>query len=176
MKPLLNAELVELSGAIALVFLYGLILAAFRICQASRQLNDVKDGAADPDSAPGRYLAAIRYADGANRETLQSVLRLKLTGRIAIVRHVANALVFLGLIGTVIGFIIALAGVDPAGASNAERTSEMVTKLIAGMSVALNTTLVGAVLYVWLIVDYRLLAGGTLNLLTATLERGEGAS
>jgi hypothetical protein len=30
------------------------------------------------------------------------VLRLKLTNRIVVVRHIANALVFLGLIGTVL--------------------------------------------------------------------------
>ncbi len=41
------------------------------------------------------------------------MVRLKLSNRIAFVHHKANSLVFLGLIGTVIGFIIALSGVDP---------------------------------------------------------------
>ncbi len=171
--PVIEADLLELSGVIVLLFLYGFLLSAHLVWRTSIDLNAVKLGTVPVSTVPGRYLGAIKSADGESRDVLRGVLRLKLTGRIAIVRHVANSLVFLGLIGTVIGFIIALAGVDPIGASNAERTSEMVTKLITGMSVALNTTLVGAMLHVWLIVNYRLLTTGTINLLTATLEAGE---
>jgi biopolymer transport protein ExbB/TolQ len=98
---------------------------------------------------------------------------LKLTNRIVVVRHIANALVFLGLIGTVIGFIIALSGIDPESASNAENVSAMVTTLIGGMSVALYTTLIGAVLYIWLIVGYRILVTGTVDLIATTIELGE---
>ena len=53
----------------------------------------------------------------------------------------ANTLVILGLIGTVIGFIIALSGVDGSVSSNPEEVSKMVSTLIQGMSVALYTTL-----------------------------------
>ena len=168
---IVRAELVELSGIIAAVFLYGFVFCAARVWTTSLELNDVKAGRPRPQSHAGRYLAALE--DRADRELSLRVFRLKLTNRIAIVRHVANSLVFLGLIGTVIGFIIALSGGDPAGASDAERVGGMVSTLISGMSVALNTTLVGAVLYVWLIVNHRLLATGTVHLLTATLERGQ---
>jgi adenosylcobinamide amidohydrolase len=41
------------------------------------------------------------------------------------------------------------------------------------MSVALYTTLVGAVLNIWLMVNYRLLEGGTVTLLTTIVELGE---
>jgi hypothetical protein len=41
------------------------------------------------------------------------------------------------------------------------------------MSVALNTTLVGAVLYVWLIINYGILTSGTIDLLTEIIDRGE---
>ena len=44
--------------------------------------------------------------------------------------------------------------------------------LIGGMSVALYTTLVGAVLNIWLMLNYRLLEGGT-RLFTAIVELGE---
>ena len=42
--------------------------------------------------------------------------------------------------------------------------------LISGMSVALNTTLVGAILYVWLIVNHRILVSGTVGLLTTAMQ------
>ena len=49
----------------------------------------------------------------------------------------------------------------------------MVSKLIEGMAVALYTTLTGAVLSIWLMVNYRLLQSGVVNLLTAMVERVE---
>ena len=80
---------------------------------------------------------------------------------------------FLGLLGTVIGFIMALSGVDAQAAGDVESIAPMVTTLIDGMSVALYTTLVGAVLNIWLMVNYRLLEGGTVTLLTTIVELGE---
>jgi hypothetical protein len=169
----LNAYLVELSGAIFLVFLYGLGLCGLRIWSHSRELNAVKAGVPDARSRVGRYIAQTRGADAESRSIQADALRLKLTDRIVGVRHIANALVFLGLIGTVIGFIIALSGVDPAAATKVENVSAMVSTLINGMSVALYTTLVGAVLYIWLAINYRILVSGTVELITATIELGE---
>ncbi|MBC8339157.1 MAG: MotA/TolQ/ExbB proton channel family protein [Rhodospirillales bacterium] len=100
-------------------------------------------------------------------------MRLKLTDNIVAVRQIANSLVLLGLIGTVIGFIIALSGVDPQAASEVESVAAMVSTLISGMSVAMNTTLVGAVLYVWLSVNYGILTSGTVDLLTRIIKLGE---
>src|ERR687891_287490 len=126
----------------------------------------------------GRLLRDFRRAltqgrDGQSRSLLASSLKLKLAARIAPVRHIANSLVLLGLIGTVIGFIIALSGVRPEVASDVAAIGPMVSTLISGMSVALYTTLVGSLLHVWLMVNVRLLEGGTVKLLTATVELGE---
>jgi hypothetical protein len=96
--------------------------------------------------------------------------RLKLSNRITIVRHTANSLVFLGLVGMVIGFIVALFGVDPEYVSSAAAAGPM---LILGMPIALYTTHVGAVLYLWLIVNHRMLASGTVNLINTIIEMGE---
>jgi biopolymer transport protein ExbB/TolQ len=81
--------------------------------------------------------------------------------------------VLLGLIGTVVGYIIALSGVRPEVVSDVGAIGPMVSTLIGGMSVALYTTLVGSLLNVWLMVNVRLLEGGTVKLLTATVELGE---
>ncbi len=163
----------ELSGGILLVFLYGLGLCGVQVWSHSVQLNQLKAGAPDPESRAGRYLSRAPGASPESRSLQAGVLRLKLTNRIAVVRHIANALVFLGLIGTVIGFIMALSGVDPESASNAENVAAMVATLIGGMSVALYTTLIGAVLYIWLTVTYRILVTGTVDLIAMTIELGE---
>jgi hypothetical protein len=49
----------------------------------------------------------------------------------------------------------------------------MVSELLAGMAVALYTTLAGAVLNLWLMINHRLLAGATTRLVTSLVERGE---
>ena len=49
----------------------------------------------------------------------------------------------------------------------------MVATLLHGMAMALFKTLVGSVLNVWLMVDYRLLEGGAVHLLTHAIEEGE---
>lgn len=70
---------------------------------------------------------------------------------------IAHSLVVLGLIGTVIGFIQALSGVDVKATGDATSISPMVASLIAGMGTALYTTLVGAVCNLWLRLNLRLL-------------------
>lgn len=168
-----QADRTYLSAVISAVFLGGLALCARRIWQTSRELNALK--AFDPleRSRVTDYLAQIRGRNGESRGIIATALRLKLVQRIAIVRHVAGSLVLLGLIGTVIGFIIALSGVKPEQASDVSAISPMVSTLIAGMSTALYTTLVGSVLNVWLMINYQLLAGGTAKLIAGLLEFGE---
>ena len=169
----LSAYLMELSAVIFLVFLYGLVLCGAKIWCHSVELNEVKAGTPDSRSRAGRYLSHVRGAGAESRAIHAGALRLKLTDRIAGVRHIANSLVFLGLIGTVIGFIIALSGVDPAAMTQMENVSAMVSTLINGMSVAMYTTLVGAVLYVWLNINFRILVSGTVDLIISAIELGE---
>jgi MotA/TolQ/ExbB proton channel family protein len=155
------------------VFLGGLSVCASKIWQTSRQLNEVNSFDPLVPSRAATYLAQLRGCDGNTRNILATTLRLKLSHRIAIVRQVASSLVILGLIGTVIGFIIALSGVRPDQAADVKAIAPMVSTLIAGMSTALYTTLVGAVLNIWLTVNYNILSGGMVKLITRLLEFGE---
>ena len=169
----LSAHLMELSVLIFAVFLYGLVLCGVKIWHHGVELNDLDAGTPDPASRVGHYLGRAAGVGADSRAMQLGALRLKLTDRIAGVRHIANTLILLGLIGTVIGFIIALSGVDPQATAAAENVSAVVTTLIDGMSVAMYTTLTGAVLYVWLTINYRLLVTGTVDLIAAAIERGE---
>ncbi len=163
----------ELSAAIALVFLYGLVTCGARTWRITVELNDVKAGNPKPSSWAGKHLLSVRDSDPARHSVHAGALRLKLSNRVASVRHIANSLVVLGLIGTVVGFIIALSGVDPAATTDVDNVAPLVSTMVGGMAIALYTTLVGAVLYVWLIIDYRILATGTVHLITATIELGD---
>ena len=163
----------ELSLGIFIVFLLSLFTCGKRILQTSIELNDIRSGDPKEGSRAAKYLATI-YGGGADSKALgASALQLKMGTNVAVIRHLANGLVFLGLIGTVIGFIIALSGVDPESATEIDSVAKMVATLINGMSVALYTTLVGTVLYVWLIINHRLLTSGVVSLIGAIIELGE---
>ena len=170
---LLAADRTRLVSAIGLLFLLGLVWCTQRVLVVSRELNALESGALDPASRVGTYLRDVAGRDAGTRGNLAAILKLKLFARIAPVRHLANSLVLLGLVGTVLGFIIALSGVDPQLASDVSAVGPMISTLIDGMSVALHTTLVGALLNIWLMVAYRILEGGTVRLFTKTVELGE---
>lgn len=169
----LASDRTGLSAAIFVVFLCGLAICTWRIAQTSRDLDGVRNFRPLIQSRAGSYLALVRGRSSASRSIHAGALRIKLANRIAVVRNIAASLVVLGLIGTVIGFIIALSGVDPQQVSRIESIAPMVATLIEGMSVALYTTLVGAVLNLWLGVNYQVLATGTVKLFTALVEFGE---
>lgn len=169
----LAADFTHLSLTIVAVFMCGLVTCAIKTWQTSRELNLVRSGIRPRSSRVASFLKEIEGRDANSRATSSAILRLKLSSRIAVVRHAAGSLVLLGLIGTVIGFIIALSGVQPNAASDPSAIGPMVSTLIEGMSVALYTTLVGAVFNIWLMVSYNVLAMGTINLVTATVEMGE---
>ena len=100
-------------------------------------------------------------------------LREGIGASIAIVRQISGSLVLLGLVGTVVGFIIALSGVDPNSAGDVQSIAPMVAELVRGMSVALYTTLVGAVTNLWLMVNYRILRTAALDLTAKLIAVGE---
>jgi MotA/TolQ/ExbB proton channel family len=155
------------------VFIYGLIVCTGKIWRTGAELDEIRAGTPSPDSRAGKYFATIYHNDRESRAIGATVLRAKLTNRITIVRHIANTLVLLGLIGTVVGFIIALSSVDPAAGSDSDTIAPAIARLINGMSVALYTTLVGSVLHIWLIINHRILTTGTINLYSAIIELGE---
>ncbi len=162
-----------LSLGIFVTFLFGLIACTRRIWHANRELETIYAG--DPRSSPraSAYLDAVRERDPQGRFISANLLRLRLRNEIALVRQVANTLVFLGLVGTVVGFIVALSGVSPDVAVSVDGVGSMVATLVSGMSIALYTTLIGSVLHVWLMVDYRILSTGAARLFDAVVELGE---
>ncbi len=134
--------------------------------ERARRRPQCRAGARSPRSCTASPAATVHV-----RQALAGVLRLKLAHRIAPVRHIASSLVLLGLIGTIIGFVIALSGVNQDAVTDPAAIGPMVATLLHGMAMALFKTLVGSVLNVWLMVDYRLLEGGAVHLLTRS-DRG----
>ena len=169
----INADVTNMVILICVVFLIGLILAGYRLWKVSIQLNAAYNYNPDAPSRAADFLSKTKGKNASSRSNIAQALKLKLFSRIIHIRYIANSLTVLGLIGTVLGFIIALSGVDPDVASNPSAISPMVAQLIEGMSVALYTTLVDSILSVWLGLVYQMLATGTSNLVSTIIELSE---
>ncbi len=81
-------------------------------------------------------------------------------GRRAHLERVETWLVTLGLIGNVIGFVIALQTIDVNGLGTADGVRKVTANLLDGMGVAFCSTLVGAVCALWLSFTAWLVEGG----------------
>lgn len=66
----------------------------------------------------------------------------------------SDLVVSIGMVGTVLGFIVMLSSFENVDFSNTKNIQEMITKLSYGMSTALTTTLVGLISSVLLKIQY----------------------
>ena len=169
----IKADITNMVIVILTLFAVGFILAAYRTFWLSRELNYSFLKILPNHSLAKEFLQSSKKLDASSRNNLAASLRIKLSSKINYIKFMANTLVILGLIGTVIGFIIALSGVDGSVSSNPEEVSKMVSTLIQGMSVALYTTLVGSICSVWLNICYQIMSTGANNLLSKIIELGE---
>lgn len=110
------------------------------ILRTSRMLNTLKEAGAE-----GLSFMVHRSAHH------------KLRAKVAWLESASGWMVGLGLIGTVIGFTVALSGIDQASLAQASGVQASVGKLMEGMRIALNTTIAGAVLGMWNEVNFRML-------------------
>lgn len=140
------------------VFLLNLVWCGSRVWQVSAELD---------------FLARNRWVP-LDLDVPADVLWKKLAQRVAPVRDLCNALLLLGLIGTVVGFLVAFSAADPAAFSDPSRVKAVVATLMLGMNISLYATLTGAVLHCWMRINTRLLEGGQVKLYNHIVELREG--
>lgn len=153
------------------VFVWGLALTAFRLLHMERAMLALTDGRQSKAGPYSDMYARLSTPNPDERALATNMARMEMGNQIGAVRYIANALVFLGLIGTVIGFIVGLTGIDANAAQDVDKIAPMVSELINGMSVALYTTLLGAVLNLWLNMNLRIMTDGSVRLLSLLVDR-----
>ena len=168
----IKADVTNMILIIITLFLVGFISATFKTLWISKELNAVGNSSI-VNSLSHEYLNSIKKSDSSSKINIVSSIKMKISTKINHIKFISNTLVVLGLIGTVVGFIIALSGVDGTISSNPEEVSKMVTTLIQGMSVALYTTLAGSICSVWLNICFHILSTGSNNLLSKIIGEGE---
>lgn len=149
------------------LFLIGMLLSSVRTWEISREINYVKG---DNDKGSGADFNK-RYRTSKRKNLLVEALKFKFFAKLVYIKYIANSLVLLGLIGTVVGFIIAMQGITPESAGNVDALGGTISALTNGMGVALYTTLVGAICNLWLTFNQALLTRGIAILISEIIER-----
>lgn len=147
-----------ISLVISVLFLFGLGVALKTGWYISRQLNGLNNVA---------KMAALGSVSPyqPTKGTYEAMSR-RITARIATIGEISSWLMILGLIGTVVGFIVALMTVSPEEATDVAMLGKTIVKLMHGMDIALYTTLVGGLLFLWLRANFRIVANGATKLLS----------
>ena len=169
----IKSDVTNVVVLIIFIFLIGLTLASIKAFWISRELNHAYSIQKKEKSVLNDFIKMSKKLDASSRSNLISSTRINISVKISNIKFIANILVILGLIGTVIGFIIALSGVDGSVSSNPDEVGKMVASLVQGMSVALYTTLAGSILSVWLNICYQILSNGANRLISRIIEVGE---
>lgn len=159
---------------IAAVFAVALARSGLLAFELARELDQLGRPRPRPGTQVARFLGHLATLPPQARPGLEAALKLDLVRRIAPIRHMASSLVLLGLVGTVLGFVMALSGVDPEAAADVSRIGPMVSVLISGLGVALYTTLAGALLNIWAMVQFRLLEEAAARLVARLAEAAAG--
>ena len=169
-----------LSLVMAALFVIFWIVSAYHIVVINREI--VRFETRQPEGIAYEYFNKIRAKsiklDGGlvDQFMLAGALRVRLMMPIHILHYVANMLILLGLIGTVVGFVIAVAGLGDslAGGENLQRVQGVLGQIVTGMGVALFTTLVGAILGgLWLQLHYQILERAIAGLVVDVVEHAD---
>jgi biopolymer transport protein ExbB/TolQ len=78
------------------------------------------------------------------------VLKVLFAERLSILTFLSTTVIMLGLIGTVIGFIVGLHGLDSSMMRDINSMVSSVVQILLGMSIAFYTTLAGAIAHLWI--------------------------
>lgn len=186
-----RTDVTYLSIVITLIFLGGSIHCGLRSAFLSRQLKELdriishasmlkfEHGELYLGSEALQQSLVVNYLSGVHRcqisisEPLQQrrLLRLEdaLTDKVNTPQETGwfftAMLIKLGLLGTVIGFILMLTSVSASGLLSPDKVPELFSEMTAGMRVALNTTLVGLLGTILLGLQYLMIDRGAGQLL-----------
>ena len=176
----LRSDASYLTWVMAALFMIFWLVSSYRILIINKETNRLAVG--DSAGIAAQYYEKLRIKSRkqngsvVDQSMLASTLRGELVMSIHVIQYVANTLILLGLIGTVVGFVIAVSGLGETlgQGDDMEQVKGALGQIIDGMSVALFTTLVGSVLGgLWLQVHYQLLLRAVSTLVFQIVERAE---
>ncbi len=135
--------------------------------EAEHLPNHIPDSAEFNEGLLGRFLGNWRRkGDGGDPGALVNAYGDELANRHALGHFVADVLLKLGLLGTIVGFILMLLPVGEISEFDGAVMQQLLSEMSGGMAVALYTTLAGLVTSTLLKLQYHVLDASVAELVT----------
>ncbi|MEM0909550.1 MAG: MotA/TolQ/ExbB proton channel family protein [Pseudomonadota bacterium] len=129
-----------------------------------------------PESLAKQYLVATRNLDSESDATQQGELLVEgIRGSHKVGWFIVGVLIKLGLLGTVIGFVMMLGTVSDLDTLDISGVKQLMQQMTKGMGIAMNTTMVGLISSILLGLQYLLLDRSADKFVVATIELGQNA-
>tara|TARA_B100000686_G_C16413294_1_gene773339 strand:+ start:145 stop:807 length:663 start_codon:yes stop_codon:yes gene_type:complete len=169
-----------LSYVICMIFFIIWILSIFAALWINKEISYLNSNNGNGMANDYINLVKNKFAAGKSinydHSLLANTFQVKLYLKIKYISYAANLLILLGLIGTVIGFIIAVGGLGDslAGGQNLSRVQTVLGQIVNGMGVALFTTLLGSIFGgIWLQLHYEILSNFIEKFVINVIEKVE---
>ena len=161
-RSYLSAVILLLYGVLTVHWLW----VAFRLSAEINAANAMQDGTA---IAPSGLTGGLHdgLAEGPGPEQVDAMLTLfgdQLANRHALGHFASDVLLRLGLLGTIIGFILMLLPVADITEFDSSVMQRLLSSMSGGMAVALYTTLAGLITSTLLRLQYHVLDSAAVNL------------
>ncbi len=185
LSELLINDVSYISLVILSIFFFSTIFLGYQSCQIQECLNNfIKEKYTDISSVipssnnTSNYYSQCIYeflnlsygSNTTHRDNLNELFEVKLYKYVRIVNFVADLLIRLGLIGTVIGFIIMLQSVTLIENFDITLMQDLMRDMSRGMMVALYTTLTGITSAVILMLQNKYLEQKIIDLYSDVIE------
>lgn len=155
-----------------LIFLCGIYCSGSLCLRFSRELNmldAIRSERVKTDDTT-RVGCILSYTAGASdstaRRTILDAFGLQISSRISPLSYITGLVVFIGLTGTILGFIMALSGVSPDSVADVSLITPMLAKFLGNMGFSLYKSLLGSVYAMILGILLLLVRGGAAHLVS----------
>ncbi|MEZ5477808.1 MAG: MotA/TolQ/ExbB proton channel family protein [Thiolinea sp.] len=180
LQQMIRSDRTWISLLILIAFLAGSLHCAWRshyLSRQSRVLQHWRDQALPPPQQTdmARFLNKLEHSsDAYERQTTAELLGEQLRGSHQSGWFLTATLIKLGLLGTVIGFVLMLASIGQLESLDIDQVQSLMQQMTQGMGIALNTTLMGLVGSILLGIQYLFLDRSADKLLARSLQLTQG--
>ena len=169
-NAVLKADTVFISRTIFSLGLLGLAMAMWRIFNVSKELNiahkyyaltqekgarEARSWLESTQSLVAEFARRYREAKADDRPIIVDQLEKKMIRKFSYLTALEDWLVRLGLLGTVVGFRMGLSMIDFEAFRNFELFGPFLSKLTGAFFIALDTTIVGICMAIWLDINLK---------------------
>lgn len=159
LQPLIELDSSRITPLILVLYVACVCHGGWRAISLSQQHAALRDSIMTQAQVAGSWFATYRSAlrAGGHRDSLNEVLSEQVRGSHEFGWFMAGAMLKLGLVGTVVGFMLMLGAINSLSVREFADLPEMLARMGSGMGTALYTTLVGLAANLALALQYLLL-------------------